>query len=69
MDADHIKETNDLQDKEKERQKKKKEDEKKALDDFNAEIADIKVAAIKDETKKAEAAENVRFEKQRSKLA
>jgi hypothetical protein len=51
-----------------EKQKEINEKERKALEDFNNEIADIKVNAVKDETKKLLAAEDTRFQKQRSKL-
>jgi hypothetical protein len=68
LESDTITQSNGFKDKQAELDKKRKEDEKKAVDDFNKEVADIKVNAIKDETKKLEAAENKRFDEQRSKI-
>jgi hypothetical protein len=68
LDAEYTKTKTSNAEKQKAIDDKKKEDEKKALEDFNNEMAQIKIDAITDQTKKLEAAENNRFEKQRSKL-
>jgi len=68
LEADYTNKSNEFKDKQTEADKKRREEYKKALEDFNKEVEDIKIAAIKDETKKAEAAENKRFQDQRSKV-
>jgi hypothetical protein len=68
LDAEYTKTKTANAEKQKAIDDKRKEDEKKALEDFNNEMIQIKIDAIKDQTKKLEAAEDSRFQKQRSKL-